>query len=210
MRSIVFGPVIASLCLATSIAQAAGFTLSSPDIKPGATIADEQVFNSFGCSGQNVSPALKWSGAPEDTKSFAVDGLRPRCAHRLGLVALGRLQPPGVEHAKLPAGAGAADGKALPAGAMQGRTDFGTPAYGGPCPPAGDKPHRYIFTRLRAEDRQARRAGRRDRSADRLHDQRQQARFDDLDRPLRPQMKGGMMPRRGPCPEPRSLGQSGR
>ena len=29
---------------------------------------------------------------------------------------------------------------------MQGRTDFGAPGYGGPCPPAGDKPHRYIFT----------------------------------------------------------------
>jgi Raf kinase inhibitor-like YbhB/YbcL family protein len=25
-------------------------------------------------------------------------------------------------------------------------TDFGRPGYGGPCPPAGDKPHRYIFT----------------------------------------------------------------
>jgi Raf kinase inhibitor-like YbhB/YbcL family protein len=34
----------------------------------------------------------------------------------------------------------------LPAGALQGRTDFGTTGYGGPCPPAGDKPHRYIFT----------------------------------------------------------------
>ena len=29
---------------------------------------------------------------------------------------------------------------------MQGRTDFGKPGWGGPCPPAGDKPHRYVFT----------------------------------------------------------------
>ena len=44
--------------------------------------------------------------------------------------------------------AGAGDGakKLLPPGAMQGNTDFGTPGYGGPCPPVGDKPHRYVFT----------------------------------------------------------------
>jgi Raf kinase inhibitor-like YbhB/YbcL family protein len=28
---------------------------------------------------------------------------------------------------------------------MQGNTDFGAPGYGGPCPPPGDKPHRYYF-----------------------------------------------------------------
>ena len=34
----------------------------------------------------------------------------------------------------------------LPRGARQARNDFGAPGYGGPCPPAGDKPHRYVFT----------------------------------------------------------------
>src|SRR5262249_52742345 len=43
-------------------------------------------------------------------------------------------------------GAGTADGAQLPAGAAQGRTDFGTPGVGGARPPPGDKPHRYIFT----------------------------------------------------------------
>jgi Raf kinase inhibitor-like YbhB/YbcL family protein len=42
-------------------------------------------------------------------------------------------------------GAGSRGGK-LPAGALQTRTDFGAPGYGGPCPPAGDHPHRYLFT----------------------------------------------------------------
>ncbi len=45
---------------------------------------------------------------------------------------------------ELPEGAGS--GKAaLPEGAKQGRTDFGAPGFGGPCPPPG-KPHRYVFT----------------------------------------------------------------
>src|SRR6266699_3636968 len=48
------------------------FKLASPDIRPNGPIALEQVFNGFGCSGQNISPALKWSGAPADTKSFAL------------------------------------------------------------------------------------------------------------------------------------------
>ncbi len=42
--------------------------------------------------------------------------------------------------------AGRADGSGLPSGAVQVNTDFGGPGWGGPCPPVGDKPHRYIFT----------------------------------------------------------------
>ena len=51
---------------------AQSLTLSSPDIQEGATIANEQVFKGFGCTGSNVSPALSWSGVPAGTKSFAV------------------------------------------------------------------------------------------------------------------------------------------
>jgi Raf kinase inhibitor-like YbhB/YbcL family protein len=46
---------------------------------------------------------------------------------------------------ELAEGAGSAGGK-LPSGALQTRTDFGAPGYGGPCPPPGDHPHRYLFT----------------------------------------------------------------
>jgi hypothetical protein len=46
----------------------------------------------------------------------------------------------------VPKGAGDPKGAGMPAGAIQGRTDFGAPGYGGPCPPKGDKPHRYQFT----------------------------------------------------------------
>src|SRR5262249_61498858 len=53
-------------------AGAQSLTLTSPDIKEGSTIANEQVFKGFGCTGSSISPALSWSGAPAGTKSFAV------------------------------------------------------------------------------------------------------------------------------------------
>ena len=48
------------------------FTLSSRDFSPGGTLADEQAFDGMGCTGQNLSPELRWSGAPAGTKSFAL------------------------------------------------------------------------------------------------------------------------------------------
>src|SRR5262252_3948668 len=50
----------------------AAFSLTSADIRPNGPIAMEQVFNGFGCSGTNLSPALRWSGAPAGAKSFAL------------------------------------------------------------------------------------------------------------------------------------------
>lgn len=49
----------ATLIGGASLAQAAGFTLSSPDIKAGGMIAKSFEFNGFGCAGDNKSPALK-------------------------------------------------------------------------------------------------------------------------------------------------------
>jgi Raf kinase inhibitor-like YbhB/YbcL family protein len=43
-------------------------------------------------------------------------------------------------------GAGDADGTELPAGSRQLRSDYGEPCWGGPCPPEGHGPHRYVFT----------------------------------------------------------------
>lgn len=138
-------PLLTGLSL-TADAAGAGFRLTSADIKPGATIAAEQTFNGFGCSGQNISPALEWSGAPKDTKSFAIlvhDPDAPTGGAGWWHWVVFNIP---VTTTKLPKGAGKADGSALPAGAASGVTDFGVPGYGGPCPPEGDKPHRYIFT----------------------------------------------------------------
>ncbi len=46
----------------------------------------------------------------------------------------------------VPRGAGDTTGSGLPDGALQIRTDFGTPGYSGPGPPPGDTPHRYVVT----------------------------------------------------------------
>ena len=123
-----------------------GFKLESPDIKPGGRIAEEQVYKGFGCTGGNVSPELNWSGAPKGTKSFALLVHDPDAPtggagwwHWLVINI-----PANVT--SLAKGAGSADGTGVPAGAAQVNTDFGGPGWGGPCPPAGDKPHRYIFT----------------------------------------------------------------
>jgi len=127
-------------------AQGAGrFTLTSPDLRPGGTIAARHVGNYMGCTGQNVSPALRWSGAPAGTKSFAITAYDPDAPTGSGWWHWVVYNLP-ASATTLPAGAGDSKGAGLPSGAAQGNTDVGQPGYFGPCPPPGDKPHRYIFT----------------------------------------------------------------
>jgi Raf kinase inhibitor-like YbhB/YbcL family protein len=135
----------AALLSGATLVHAAGFTLSSPTIKPGATLTEAQVYQGFGCTGKNASPGLKWSGAPAGTKSYAVTVYDPDAPTGSGWWHWVVINLPATV-TELPEGAGSADGKSLPAGAVQGRTDFGVPGFGGACPPKGDKPHRYIFT----------------------------------------------------------------
>jgi len=123
----------------------AGFTLSGPDIAEGEPIAEMFAFNGFGCAGGNISPALSWSGAPAGTKSFALTCYDPDAPTGSGFWHWVVFNiPANVVH--LPRGAGDPKSAAAPKGAVQSRTDYGTAGYGGPCPPPGDRPHRYQFT----------------------------------------------------------------
>ena len=138
------GAWLASVALAVTAATAADapgakFTLTSPDLAPGGTIGAAQVFNGFGCQGGNVSPALSWSHAPPGTQSFALLVHDPDAPTGSGWWHWVLYNIPAGTRS-LPAGAGDAQKKLLPPGAVQGRTDFGTSGYGGPCPPPG-KPH---------------------------------------------------------------------
>ena len=125
------------------------FRLTSPGMPDNSKLPPQAAGNfakNPNCTGQNVSPALKWSGAPKGTKSFALmvhDPDAPTGGAGWWHWVVVNLP---ADTKELKKGAGAAAGGELPAGAIQIATDFGAPGWGGPCPPAGDKPHHYHFT----------------------------------------------------------------
>lgn len=138
--------VLGSAALAVFVAgNAQALELRSPAFEEGGRLPDTHVFNGFGCSGGNVSPALEWSDPPAGTKSFAVTVYDPDAPTGSGWWHWTVFNIP-ADVRSLPAGAGDPSGAKLPPGAGQGRTDFGMAGYGGACPPPGDPPHRYIFT----------------------------------------------------------------
>ena len=122
--------------------------LASNSFKDGDYLKQEHVLSAdygFGCGGGNRSPHLAWTEVPAGTKSFAVTCFDPDAPTGSGFWHWVVVDvPPSVTELPLDAG-NPASGK-LPAGALQVRTDFGKPGYGGPCPPEGDHPHRYLFT----------------------------------------------------------------
>jgi len=127
----------------TALGGSADLTLSSPDIADGTALAAAQLFNAFGCTGSNVSPALTWRNAPAGTKSFALLAYDPDAPTGSGWWHWVVYNIP-ANARSLPADAGDSSKKLTPGATVQGRTDYGTAGYGGPCPPPGN-PHRYIF-----------------------------------------------------------------
>jgi len=121
--------------------QAQDFTLSSADIAEGQQLDMAHVLDGFGCEGGNLSPELSWSGAPEGTGSFVVTVYDPDAPTGSGWWHWVVFNIP-ADATGLPRGADAED---LPDGAVQSRTDFGAPGFGGACPPPGEV-HRYEFT----------------------------------------------------------------
>ena len=123
-------------------------TLTSSGFKDGDYLGQDHVLSAeygFGCGGGNKSPHLRWDGAPAGTKSFAVTCFDPDAPTGSGFWHWVVVNLP-ARVTELPLDAGNPASGKLPAGALQVRTDFGKPGYGGPCPPQGDHPHRYLFT----------------------------------------------------------------
>ncbi len=110
-------------------------TLTSPDFNPGDTILKR-----FTCEGENISPAFQWTGVPEGTEELLLVCDDPDAPRRTfhHWAAYG-ISP---DTTFLPSGFGPEN---ITPGVRQAINDFGKPAYSGPCPPRGDRPHRYHF-----------------------------------------------------------------
>jgi len=116
---------------------------SSLKLTSSAFTHNGEIPTKYTCEGEDLSPALSWSGAPAGTKSFAMivddpDAPDPK-APKMVYVHW-------VLH-NIPASAASfpdnATKSGLPAGTVQGTNDWGKQQYGGPCPPIGV--HRYFF-----------------------------------------------------------------
>lgn len=125
-------------------ARADGFSLHSPSFHDGGMIPAAQVFNRFGCKGDDISPALSWSGAPAGTRSFAITLFDTDARHGKGYWHWIVTDIP-ARVTSLPAGAGSRRGM-LPRGTVQGIGSGNIHGYQGPCPPLGDAPHHYRLT----------------------------------------------------------------
>lgn len=110
------------------------FRLTSTGFKDGGVLPDAQVH-----ARGNRSPQLSWFGTPEGTKSFAITCFDPDAPTGSGFWHW--------TVANIPANVTElAEGGPVPVGAVEGRTDFGEPGFGGAAPPPGHGPHRYVFT----------------------------------------------------------------
>jgi len=122
---------------------AESFTLQSNDLE--GQLSMKQVFNGFGCTGENISPALAWKHAPKGTKSFALTVYDPDAPTGSGWWHWVVFNLPSAV-TSLPTDAGNTAKGLMPKGAVQSMTSYGKGGFGGACPPVGDRPHRYIFT----------------------------------------------------------------
>jgi Raf kinase inhibitor-like YbhB/YbcL family protein len=110
---------------------AMAFTITSTAFSDGGSIPRK-----FSCDGENVSPALSWDGAPDDTGAFAliVDDPDARGFVHWVVFDMTGSQSGGLAEAV----------SASPDAPTQGRNAFGKIGWGGPCPPSGT--HHYRFT----------------------------------------------------------------
>ena len=121
------------------------FTLTLPTIPVGSTFGPQNMLNGFGCTGGNLSPAMSWSGAPAGTKSYVLTLFDVDAPTGSGFWHWVVWNIPATI-TSLPEGAGTVGAPTLPQGGAQGPTDFSWVGYGGPCPPVGDKAHRYYLS----------------------------------------------------------------
>ncbi|MCU0285742.1 MAG: YbhB/YbcL family Raf kinase inhibitor-like protein [Acidobacteria bacterium] len=100
---------------------------------------DGMIPGKYSCMGQDISPSLKWEGAPERTKSFVLICEDPDAPvgtwdHWLLFNIPAAMTELNESIPDLPE---------LANGIRHGKNSWGRSDYGGPCPPSGT--HRYFF-----------------------------------------------------------------
>ncbi|WP_420366806.1 YbhB/YbcL family Raf kinase inhibitor-like protein [Curtobacterium sp. L3-7] len=118
------------------------FTLTSPDFTDGDELPTSARGGDVG--GEDRSPALEWSGAPEDTQSYVLTVYDPDAPTGSGFWHWCVSDIP-ADVTSLPSGAGT-DDALLPAAALRRHNEFGSDTFLGAAPPAGHGSHRYFFT----------------------------------------------------------------
>lgn len=131
--------------LANSITEPDSFTVSSDDMHNGKFLNKSQEFNGFGCTGDDTSPQLKWTGAPEGTKSFAITAFDPDAPTGSGWWHWQIINIKASVN-EIKNGAGSNKKTLAPTGSQQMINDYGSQGFGGACPPAGHGVHHYRFT----------------------------------------------------------------
>ena len=124
---------------------AGSLTLSSNDVEHGQFMDKKQEFNGFGCSGEDLSPHLKWSNAPKGTKSFAVTAYDPDAPTGSGWWHWQIINIPSTV-TELSSNSGSVKENLSPSGSVQIQNDYGSRGFGGACPPEGHGVHHYRFT----------------------------------------------------------------
>lgn len=111
-------------------------TLTTPAFGTG-----QEIPSRYTCEGVDDSPEVRWSGAPANTKSFALivddpDAPDPRAPKMVWVHWVLYDLPPATT--ALPEKT-----KKAPTGAYDGLNDWKKTGWNGPCPPIGR--HRYFF-----------------------------------------------------------------
>ena len=125
--------------------EAPPLNVASDDVAHDHTFPDACLADIMGMTGDNLSPHLRWDGAPPETQSFAVTCYDPDAPTGSGFWHWVVFDIP-ADVNELPRGAGSGSMEGLPKGAKHARNDAGASGYLGPAPPPGHGDHRYVFT----------------------------------------------------------------
>lgn len=145
IKSLILTLALLTLSIQGAVASGVSLKIRSDDINPSRAIDEKFIFNSFGCKGENLSPQISWINLPPRTQSLALTVFDLDAPTGSGWWHWVLLNIP-ISYKEIPRGFGTPNRFTINDGISQVRNDYSAFSYGGPCPPVGDKKHRYVFT----------------------------------------------------------------